>query len=193
MSGGEDRFGVAVIGIEGRFPGARTVEEYWDNLCAGRESITRFRDDELDHSVAPDLKANPAYVAARGILDDAVAFDAGFFGITPREAELMDPQQRVFLELSWSALERAGYDPKRVNGSVGVYAGMANNTYYLSNVLAHPEKVRRFGEFQTCWRTKKTFWPRGSRTNSIFADRVCPCTRGAQRPWWPWPRRFTPC
>ena len=157
MSGGEDRFGVAVIGIEGRFPGARTVEEYWDNLCAGRESITRFRDDELDHSVAPDLKANPAYVAARGILEDAVAFDAGFFGITPREAELMDPQQRVFLELAWSALERAGYDPKRVDGSVGVYAGMANNTYYLSNVLAHPEKVRRFGEFQTMLANEKDF------------------------------------
>lgn len=157
MSSGEERFAVAVIGMEARFPGARSVEEYWENLCAGRESITRFRDEDLDHSIAPEVRSDPAYVPARGILEDAMAFDAAFFGITPREAELMDPQQRVFLELSWSALERAGYDPKRVQGSVGVYAGMANNTYYLSSVLAHPEKVRRFGEFQTMLANEKDF------------------------------------
>ena len=157
MNSGEERFAVAVIGMEGRFPGASSVEEYWSNLCAGRESITRFRDEELDQSIGTDLRGNPSYVPARGILEDAVAFDAAFFGITPREAELMDPQQRVFLELCWSALERAGYDPKRTEGAIGVYAGMSNNSYYLSSVLAHPDKVQRFGEFQTMLANEKDF------------------------------------
>ncbi|MEE4175806.1 MAG: type I polyketide synthase [Xanthomonadales bacterium] len=157
MDSAEERFAVAVIGMDGRFPGASSIEAYWDNLCAGRESITRFRDDQLDHSISEALRADRAYVPARGVLEDALAFDAGFFGITPREAELMDPQQRVFLELCWSTLERAGYDPARVDGSVGVYAGMANNTYYPTSVLAHPEKVQRFGEFQTMLANEKDF------------------------------------
>ncbi len=157
MSSQEEQFGIAVIGMDGRFPGAQGIEALWDNLCAGRETIHRFRDEELDPSISGELRRDPAYVPARGILEDAVAFDAAFFGMTPREAELMDPQQRLFLELSWSALERAGYDPARFEGSIGVYAGMANNTYFLSSVLAHPDKVKQFGEFQTMLANEKDF------------------------------------
>src|SRR5215475_14408779 len=93
---------IAVIGMAGRFPGARSVDEFWENLCDGVESITRFTDDELRAAgVSEELLSNPRYVKARGLLDDVTLFDPGFFGITPREAEFMDPQQRLFLECAW--------------------------------------------------------------------------------------------
>ena len=81
-------------------------------------------------------RSNPAYVRARGVLDDIEMFDAGFFGFTPKEAEILDPQQRVFLETAWEALEDAGYDPQRFGGPIGVFAGASNNSYYLQNLLS---------------------------------------------------------
>lgn len=131
----EDARGIAIIGMSGRFPGARTVAEFWENLLAGRETITRFDADP----------ARPAYVPARGVLDRPEWFDAGFFGITPREAEVIDPQQRVFLEEAWTALEDAGIDPARPPGPIGVFAGMSNNTYWANNIATRPDLIENVG------------------------------------------------
>ena len=118
---------VAIIGTAGRFPGAKNVGEFWLNVVNGVESITRFSDEELEcrHAINTSLKNNPNYVKARAIMEDVEQFDASFFGFTPKEAELIDPQQRVFLECCWEALEDAGYDPERYEGLIGVYAGRA--------------------------------------------------------------------
>jgi non-ribosomal peptide synthase protein (TIGR01720 family) len=122
--------GIAVVGMAGRFPGAAGVDEFWQNLRAGVESIRRLSPDELrEAGVDPALAAHPDYVPARGAVDGIEWFDAAFFGIPPREAEVTDPQHRMFLEVAWEALERAGIDPSRPPGRVGVYAGCGMNTY----------------------------------------------------------------
>ncbi len=135
---------VAIIGMSCRFPGAESVQEYWDNLVAGKESISFFSDEELlAAGIAPEKVADPHYVKARGLIRNPELFDAAFFGISPREAELMDPQQRLFLETCWHALEAAGYAPSTVAGAVGVWGGMStgmtNNTYLLSNLHSAPD------------------------------------------------------
>ena len=140
---------IAIIGMAGRFPGANTLEEFWELLSGGKESISFFNDDELDPSIATDTKNNPNYVKARGIINGADEFDAAFFGFNARSAELMDPQQRLFLELAWETLENAGYLPQKYNGAVGVFAGSGYNTYFTNNVLAHPQLVEQYGEFNT--------------------------------------------
>ena len=141
--------GIAIIAMAGRFPGARDVEAFWKNLIEGRETISRFEEGQLEPGSALDMAARsePDYVRARGILDDVEMFDAGFFKISPREAEVTDPQQRLFLETAWEALERAGYDPETIAGVVGVYAGMSNNSYYLANLHSRLDVVMRAGEF----------------------------------------------
>ncbi|MCP4154134.1 MAG: hypothetical protein GY757_40790, partial [bacterium] len=127
---------VAVIGMAGRFPGAGGIEQFWWNITNGVESITFFSDDELKESgVAPELLENPDYVAARGIIEEIEYFDAAFFGYTPREAEVMDPQVRVFHECCWEALEDAGYDPVRYEGLIGIYAGAVDNVYWQVKAL----------------------------------------------------------
>ncbi|MBB4634032.1 non-ribosomal peptide synthetase/type I polyketide synthase [Longimicrobium terrae] len=130
---------IAVVGMSGRFPGARDTDEYWKNLSAGVESITFFAQDELVRAgIAPELLRDPRFVGAHGALDDAFAFDAGFFGVSQREAQVLDPQHRVFLECAWGALEDAGVDPARFAGDIGVYAGSGFSPY-LSWVMADPE------------------------------------------------------
>ncbi|MCP4658569.1 MAG: amino acid adenylation domain-containing protein [bacterium] len=130
---------IALIGMSGRFPRADGVEEMWQNLLAGRESITFFSDDEL---AAAGLGAgelnNPRYVKAGAVLNDIERFDAALFGYSPREAELMDPQHRLFLECAWEALEDGGYDSERYPGSVGVFGG-SNQSTYLLNLLSDPD------------------------------------------------------
>jgi len=146
---------VAIVGMSGRFPGAASVGDFWDNLCAGREAITRFADAELEDSFPPEVRAAPNFVRARSVLDDIDRFDAGFFGMRAREAALTDPQHRVFLEIAWEAFENAGYDPARVGGAVGVFAGCGMNGYLLNNVLADRDAVTTFtnsyqvGEYPT--------------------------------------------
>jgi amino acid adenylation domain-containing protein len=134
---------IAIIGMAGRFPGARDIHELWRNLCSGVETIRHFRLDELDDGLQ-DRAAAPDYVKARGIIDDADKFDAAFFGIYPKEAELIDPQQRIFLECCWHAFEDAGYDPQRCDGTVGIYAGCSPNTYFLRNICAQPGFVGEY-------------------------------------------------
>lgn len=139
---------IAIIGMAGRFPGADTIDEFWQMLAEGREGTSFFTDDELDKYVPLYEKNNPAYVKARGILNGADEFDAGFFGFTPRAAELMDPQQRIFLELAWEVLEKTGHLPQKYEGLTGVFAGCGYNTYYNNNVLTNPEIVETVGHFQ---------------------------------------------
>jgi amino acid adenylation domain-containing protein len=140
---------VAIIGMAGRFPGAGSVEEFWRNLRAGVESISFFTDEELlAAGVPPALLDNPNAVKARGILEGVELFDAAFFGITPREAEMMDPQQRLFLECAWEALENAGYVPDGGDSAVAVYAGVGMNSYLHNNIYSNPELVKAFGATQ---------------------------------------------
>ncbi len=140
---------IAIIGMAGRFPGARDVDELWRNLRGGVESITRFTEEELAaNGVAPELLADPAYVRARGVLDGVELFDAEFFGFTPREAELMDPQHRLFLECAWQACENAGYDPQGFAGRVGVFGGSASTSYFAFNLLSNPSLLAEAGGLQ---------------------------------------------
>jgi acyl transferase domain-containing protein len=129
--------GIAIVGMAGRFPGARDLDTFWRNICAGAESISMFSDEEIDaFGLDPQSLKNPAYIKARGIIDDVELFDPGFFGYGARDALLMDPQHRLFLEACWEALERAGYDPRLYKGLVGVYGG-ATSSSYQSYLYAH--------------------------------------------------------
>jgi len=134
----EGSLDIAIVGMAARFPKARGVQEYWSNLVEGVCSRTEFTEQELlDRGVDPALLADPDFVRAGYLLEDSDAFDAGFFGYPPREAELMDPQHRVLLECGWTALESAGYDPQRYDGLIGVYAGAGFNTHLLADVATH--------------------------------------------------------
>ena len=148
---------VAIIAMAGRFPGAGDVEAFWDNLCAGRESITVFPLDELDPSIPAADRLDPAYVPARGIIDGVENFDAGFFGISPREAELMDPQHRLFLELCWECMERGGQVPDATTVPVGVFAGTYHSTYLRRHVAAHPELVEKVGNYPVILANEKDY------------------------------------
>ncbi|MEC4812232.1 MAG: FkbM family methyltransferase [Scytonema sp. PMC 1069.18] len=122
--------GIAIIGMAGRFPGAKSIEEFWQNLHDGVESISVFTDEELISSgINPDVLSDPNYVKVGGVLEDIDLFDASFFGFNHREAEITDPQHRLFLECAWEALENAGYDSTRCERRIGVYAGAGLNNY----------------------------------------------------------------
>jgi len=139
-----DDLDLAVIGMAGRFPGAKNVRQFWENLANGVESVTLFSESDLRaEGIDSALLKHPNYVKASSVLEDADLFDAEFFGYSPREAELMDPQQRVFLECAWEALEDAGYAGGRRGLRIGVYASSSMCTYLLGN--AHRTlKVRDF-------------------------------------------------
>ncbi len=140
--------GIAIIGAAGRFPGARNLEEFWRNLCNGVNCISLFSEDEaLQAGVKPEIVRNPNYVKARGILSDMAWFDAEFFGFSPREADITDPQQRHFMECAWEALENAGYDPATFGGPIGMYAGSSLSNY-LFLLTAMPDLVESMGNFQ---------------------------------------------
>jgi len=151
--------GIAVIGLAGRFPGARTIAEFWRLLQSGVESISRFEPGALEASAVenPDDVNDPRYVPARGILEGVDLFDAEFFGVNPREADVLDPQQRLFLEAAWEALEHAGYDPRATNGSIGVFAGMSNNTYFPANIQGQRDVIDLVGALQTMMANEKDY------------------------------------
>ncbi|HEV2682609.1 MAG TPA: beta-ketoacyl synthase N-terminal-like domain-containing protein, partial [Rhodanobacter sp.] len=129
---GTTRSSIAIIGMSGRFPGADDVKTFWNNALNGVESLTLFTDEELrEAGVDPALIHNPAYVKARGIIEGIDLFDAGVFGFNPREAELMDPQHRLMLEVAWQTMEHAGYDSHRYDGPIGVFAGTMQSLYQL--------------------------------------------------------------
>ena len=126
---------IAIIGMSGRFPGAPNLDTFWQNLRDGVEGISRFTEQEMAaDGINPATFKDPNHVPAGPVLEAVDQFDADFFEITPRQAELTDPQQRLFLECVWEALENAGCDPNTFDGAVGVYGGSTFNTYLLHNV-----------------------------------------------------------
>ncbi|HYF50388.1 MAG TPA: amino acid adenylation domain-containing protein [Planctomycetota bacterium] len=144
--GSEAREEIAIVGMACRLPGARNVDEFWRNLRGGVESIRRLSREELLAAGVDEAELSRSnFVPFAATLDDAELFDASFFGYMPREAEIIDPQQRVFLECCWSALENGGYDPQGYSGNIGVFGGVARNTYLVHNVLAHPEHANTTG------------------------------------------------
>jgi len=130
---------IAIIGMACRMPGAADTKEFWENLKNGVNSISTFSDEELlEAGVAPEILHSPQYVKSRGVIGGAAEFDAAFFGFTPRDAEVLDPQQRHFLQCAWHALEDAGYDPGKTDARIGVYGGVGTN-WHLGRVDNHPE------------------------------------------------------
>jgi acyl transferase domain-containing protein len=151
--------GIAIIGMAGRFPGAPDLATFWQNLVAGKDTITRFEPADLASTQQP----GPDFVHAHGILDDAAMFEADFFAISPREAERMDPQHRVFLEACSNALEDAGYVSADYPGEIGLFAGCSLNTYLLANLATDRAFLDQLtgnyqvGEFQTALGNDKDF------------------------------------
>src|SRR4029077_6141500 len=121
-----------------------SVAEFWRNQLNGIEGISHFRVEDLEIPGAADVARDPNYVRARSILEGVDMFDPEFFGIYPKEAELMDPQQRLFLECCWQAFEDAGYDPANYAGPIGVYAGSSVSTYFLSRLCTQPGFIAKF-------------------------------------------------
>ncbi len=127
---------IAVIGMACRFPSAADIDQFWANLRDGVEGIRFFRDDELlAAGVSAETLNHPNYIKARAVLDDCGQFDAAFFGFSPREAEILDVQQRVFLECAWTALEDAGYDAQTSEELIGLFAGVGISSYWLNNLV----------------------------------------------------------
>lgn len=151
--------GIAIIGMAGRFPGAKNVDEFWENLRDGVESISFFSEEELKSSgVDESVFRDPRYVKARAVLEDIELFDASFFGFNPREAEITDPQHRLFLESAWEALESAGYNSETYEGSIGVYAGAGSfNTYFLNNLYPNHHLRESLGDYQLVIANEKDF------------------------------------
>src|ERR687886_23757 len=149
---------IAIIGMSGRFPGANNIDEFWQNLQKGVESISFFSDRKLESSgINSALLRESNYVKAKGVLEDIDLFDASFFDISPREAKIMEPQQRLFLECAWEAVENAGYAHGTYEGSVGVYAGAGLNTYLLFNLSSSLNSELTRDSFQTFISNDKDF------------------------------------
>ncbi len=139
---------VAIIGMAGRFPGAPSVDAFWANVRDGVESIRRLSDEQLlAANVAAEKLDDPSYVKACPVLDDIDKFDAAFFGFSPRDASVMDPAHRFFLELAWHALEHAGYSGSPSEARVGVYAGAGAPLYMQENLRSNAELMRSMGDF----------------------------------------------
>ncbi|WP_299411529.1 type I polyketide synthase [Acaryochloris sp. IP29b_bin.148] len=167
--------GIAIIGVDGRFPGAATVEKFWQNLCDGTESIAFFSDEELTAAgVPPETLNHPNYIKAGSVLSDVDLFDASFFGFSPREAQSMDPQHRLLLQCAWGALENAGYNSETYDGRVGVYTGSSLSTYLRHNLLPNQDFLNRTGELQIEIGNDKDFVPtRISYKMNLKGPSVC--------------------
>ncbi|WP_051342132.1 beta-ketoacyl synthase N-terminal-like domain-containing protein [Pseudonocardia spinosispora] len=174
-----DETAVAVIGMALRVPGADDVGQYWENVCGGVESISRFTPDELRAEGVPqELLDDPDYVPAKGVLDGADRFDAGFFGYSPYEARSIDPQQRVFLEACWTAFEDAGYCPDDVAVPVGVFAG-ARLSQYAFNLYSHTRLHTELDELPLLlgndkdYLTSRVSWQLGLTGPSVSVATAC--------------------
>ncbi|WP_158616955.1 type I polyketide synthase [Corallococcus exercitus] len=146
VGGGEER--IAIVGLAGRLPGAKTLEGFWEMLRRGGDARRVPTDAELDDAGVPQaLRAHPQWVRSSYVLEGATDFDAGLFGYSPREAELMDPQQRIFMECAWESLDNAGYDPLRFKGAVAVYASVSLSSYLLRALMRQPDLMDTAGSF----------------------------------------------
>ena len=137
---------IALIGLACRVPGARDANQFWSNLAAGVESLRTYtREEQLKLGVPEKQVDHPDFIPVASVLDDIEYFDPGFFGMTGREADVADPQHRLFLELAQSALDDSGYDTTRYKGTVGVYTGTGEDTYLWNHVYRHPRIVDSVG------------------------------------------------
>jgi acyl transferase domain-containing protein len=128
---------VAIVGMALRVPGARNTGEFWENLRNGVESVRTLSDAELEASGEDPVKAaQPNYIPRTADIPDMELFDPEFFGLSPKEAAIMDPQHRHFLECAWEAIEDAGRPPETIEGPVGVYAGCGMGSYFYFNVCS---------------------------------------------------------
>ncbi|MBR8839549.1 MAG: acyltransferase domain-containing protein [Stigonema ocellatum SAG 48.90 = DSM 106950] len=144
-----DRDEIAIIGMAGRFPGAKNVDSFWQNIQDGVESISFFTDEELVFAgIESTVSNDPLYVRAGTVIEDIELFDASFFGFSPREAEITDPQHRLFIECVWSGLENAGYDSERYTGQIGLFAGVAFSAYLFSNLFPNRKLIESAESFQ---------------------------------------------
>jgi len=149
---------VAVIGISGRFSGGITVDDFWENLKDGVE-LTSVFPSAKSKKIEGKSNGSKQPIKAGAVLDDVERFDASFFGFNPREAEVMDPQHRLFLECAWEALENAGYDSEREERPIGVYAGVGMSTYLLYNLSPNQELMESAGFLQTLIGVDKDYVP----------------------------------
>ena len=141
--------GIAIIGLAGRFPGAQSVEEFWCNLREGVESISFLSDADLEAAgIGPQRRRDSRYIRAAAAVQEIDLFDATFFEMSAREAQITDPQHRLFLECAWHALENAGCDPRRYPGNIGVFAGAGKNTYFLRNIYASDQSDETLDDYQ---------------------------------------------
>jgi len=149
---------IAVIGMAVRLPGAKNISQFWENLKTGRDVSKIFTDEELIASgISPDLFNDPDYVRRGMPLEDADCFDAEFFGYHPKEAALMDPQHRIYLQTAYAALQDAGIDPENHKERIGVFGGIARNTYLVNNVITHPNYFQSVDDFQLGITLEKDF------------------------------------
>lgn len=182
---------VAVIGMAGRFPDAPDVRSFWRNLTNGVESLTPLSDDELAAVGIPASQlADPNYVKKASPMDGPHDFDASFFGVNAREAELIDPQQRVFLECAWEAIEDAGYIPDDYPGVVSVYGGSSYNTYLLTHLASNPDVLSSVGSYATMvandkdYISTRTAYKLNLRGGSVTVQTACSTTLVAAQMAW---------
>ncbi len=158
MTESNEGLDIAIVGMAGRFPGAKDVDAFWDLLKSGVEAVTFFTDEELAESgVAPELIRDPNYVKSRAIIEDEDKFDARFFDFFPREAEMMDPQHRLFLETAWLALENAGYHADNFDGLIGLFGGVSLNTYLYSFLMSQSGMISSAEGYQLSIGNDKDF------------------------------------
>ncbi|MGJ5620192.1 type I polyketide synthase [Sulfitobacter sp. MF3-043] len=139
---------IAIVGINVDVPGAQGVDAYWANLRDGVESIRRLSEEDLRAAgEAPEAIAQKNYVPAAAVLDGFDTFDADFFGFSPKDASILDPQHRKFLEVAWGAMEQAGHPPETIPGPIGVYAGCGMGSYFYFNICSNPDLVDDVGMF----------------------------------------------
>jgi len=149
---------IAIVGLAARFPDARNLDDFWRNVRDGVESLETLGDAELDAAGVPvNVRSNPQFVRKGTTLEGALLFDAGFFGLSPREAQILDPQHRIFLECAWEALEHAGHAPGMTEKSVGVYAGSSMNTYLLAQIMRDSALMEAAGGYQLMLGNDKDF------------------------------------
>ena len=140
---------IAVIGMSGEFPKCRNLEEYWDAIVKGKECISFYTKEQLEEiGIDSEILKLDEYIRAKGEISDIRLFDADFFNINPREAELMDPQHRLLLQCAWQALESAGINPDRCGETIGIYAGKSISSYLYLNIFPHLKKIMAIGNLQ---------------------------------------------
>ncbi len=139
---------IAIVGMAAHLPGARTIDDYWTNLVDGVESVQRYSDEELIEAGVPRAHLrHPRYVKAAAELQDMELFDGEFFGFSPKESAIVDPQHRHFLEVCWEALEDAGHPPSKFDGPIGIYGGCGMGSYFYFNLCSNPNLVDSVGMF----------------------------------------------